>query len=822
MADMFLNFKDFQHHSSDKDSTTLQHKKLGHKIVLAHKALSGKNRKAVMDFAKMADGGMAPIPDQGGQAAISDQKRQLHDVGTAASGSSGPDKPATGIGDALSKLASPWAQGGQVKPEGQTLNYKDLMQRKKQMNNEEANKHVMPKRLAEGGMANEDSEQDRVNNVNLNAKEPGYTKMAIGGPVDTYAQGLPCLNPHCRSHGKPHPNCRCFGPGGPAAENHAEGGEVGQGIKYCAYGFPHHADCEYAKGGQVSQQGDAVREAEKHQQAGNSGAAQQQMVEAKDEARGRAEEERFIKPKMQKLANGGSAGADIGSDVGGIPEVEESQATQPSEAQPMPQETPYQPYNTPQPEQAPGAMQTVSPDNSMAQADKSIGQHEDDEDQKNSYDLANGHIKPKTYQDLYNSKSTPGKIATLFGMLAGGIGSGLTHQPSAIMQMMDNTLQRDFEARKESKKNQINLWDLNYKHAQEQAATHNLDTNSAYVQEQSKDIADTRYQLQQGRAEYQNMIDRANSYPPGLKRDAALQAAAIAGQAVNQRAMTIKSQLDAKVRLQNRGQGLPDNTSILNPHPSMIKPSAPGQKGAQSAQGNAQGRLAPDDPKWGDNDTRASGDKENGQEKPTSWVENAIYGKKWDDQSGKPTTPTPPVPKSNAPPLITPNMDEYKRQAFLMNQKDEKGRPINPDIMTEDEKGRIADGLDNVSKYNMAIKEVHKQFPELWKNAGSANDAIQWLGSQHLWGTKAPDVSNWNDQSRRYWQAASAIKKAVGQSVKGGPSEALYQAIEQQLPHNKSTSPDYRRGLDNIGSTLRSGLDLPLLQGRHMIGNVPD
>ncbi len=52
-----------------------------------------------------------------------------------------------------------------------------------------------------------------------------------------YDNHLPCLNPKCKSHGKPHPNCRCYGSGGMAA-----GGEVGG---FCSAENEHSSDCEY-------------------------------------------------------------------------------------------------------------------------------------------------------------------------------------------------------------------------------------------------------------------------------------------------------------------------------------------------------------------------------------------------------------------------------------------------------------------------------------------------------------------------------------------------------------------------------------------------
>lgn len=53
----------------------------------------------------------------------------------------------------------------------------------------------------------------------------------------------PCLNPNCKSHGAPHPNCKCYG-------GMSDGGEVEY---YCAKGMPHEPNCEYfAEGGDIN------------------------------------------------------------------------------------------------------------------------------------------------------------------------------------------------------------------------------------------------------------------------------------------------------------------------------------------------------------------------------------------------------------------------------------------------------------------------------------------------------------------------------------------------------------------------------------------
>lgn len=63
-----------------------------------------------------------------------------------------------------------------------------------------------------------------------------------------YDRSLPCQNPSCKSHGKPHPNCQCYG-GVAGPEKMADGGEVGG---YCSANRVHHKLCKYyAAGGSV-------------------------------------------------------------------------------------------------------------------------------------------------------------------------------------------------------------------------------------------------------------------------------------------------------------------------------------------------------------------------------------------------------------------------------------------------------------------------------------------------------------------------------------------------------------------------------------------
>jgi hypothetical protein len=61
-----------------------------------------------------------------------------------------------------------------------------------------------------------------------------------------YDAGLPCKNPNCKSHGVPHPNCKCYSQG----SMYAKGGFVSA----CAGNMKHETGCEYyADGGEVSE-----------------------------------------------------------------------------------------------------------------------------------------------------------------------------------------------------------------------------------------------------------------------------------------------------------------------------------------------------------------------------------------------------------------------------------------------------------------------------------------------------------------------------------------------------------------------------------------
>ena len=111
-------------------------------------------------------------------------------------------------------------------------------------------------------------------------------------------------------------------------------------------------------------------------------------------------------------------------------------------------------------------------------------------------DLANQHVKPETYQDLYGKKDTLGKIGTLFGLMVSGAGAGLSGQPNAVQAMMQKEIDNDFEAQKASKINAHNFLTL--------AAQKNL--NNAQIDRWVKEgvLTDAQAQLAKADANVKN------------------------------------------------------------------------------------------------------------------------------------------------------------------------------------------------------------------------------------------------------------------------------------------------------------------------------
>ncbi len=125
------------------------------------------------------------------------------------------------------------------------------------------------------------------------------------------------------------------------------------------------------------------------------------------------------------------------------------------------------------------------------------------EDAAWAQDLANQHITPETYQSLYDSKDTLGKIGTLFGMLVSGAGSGLAHQQNAVLSSMSQQIQNDLDAQKTSKANAQNFINLNQQHQTQLAQQGLIGAQAANTATQARINADALAHTQANRAAFQ-------------------------------------------------------------------------------------------------------------------------------------------------------------------------------------------------------------------------------------------------------------------------------------------------------------------------------
>lgn len=171
------------------------------------------------------------------------------------------------------------------------------------------------------------------------------------------------------------------------------------------------------------------------------------------------------------------------------------------------------------------------------------------DDQEWAHDLANQHITPETYSDLFAKKSTLGKIGTIFGLLASGIGSGLTHQPNALLGMMNNEIQNDLEAQKQSKGNAQNYLRLGQQHEEIKARNANL----------NQDTATKAYALgnmRMNRAALQSMTSKVQALPVGSpQRQNAEAALALMSQSVNNENYAIGDRAASQEALMNYAGG---------------------------------------------------------------------------------------------------------------------------------------------------------------------------------------------------------------------------------------------------------------------------
>jgi hypothetical protein len=511
MSKIKLDLSKVKHVKSDDKSTTLQHKD-GHMITLLHKALSPENQKQLSALNKMADGGVLDSIRRSGWAGdaaketqkIDDAKANPRSTNIPNSGSAGPTQARPG-----------YTKGGGVGPRWDSYQgpkpadpseFIDKPTTDKTTPEQDKERH---KKQDE-----EDAAHRKANPAPAEPKEEGYTNYAEGGAANN--TGLPCRNPNCKSHGKPHPNCRCY-------SAMADGGEVSP---VCKTKSKHYPDCQYYAEGTPEVEEKSGR-GPRHEYIKPD---QEETEEHKNKSYDR--ELADAEPAMQQASSGsrGASGSwdpnqDDNANATAIDDGQTNEAMaskingpdtygHPNSAQPQPpQAAPQGPQEPPEQQEPPLSQpgtgeQSSNPVERFA-AVKGINEKQyHDEDQAWAQDLANGHVTPETYQSLFAKKDTLGKIGTLFGLLISGAGSGLAHQPNAVLQMMNQTIANDLEAQKSSKQNAVNYLRLSQQHEMQKASINSLNAQTALA-------GNTHAQIKANRSALQYLIENANALPKG-------------------------------------------------------------------------------------------------------------------------------------------------------------------------------------------------------------------------------------------------------------------------------------------------------------------
>ena len=196
------------------------------------------------------------------------------------------------------------------------------------------------------------------------------------------------------------------------------------------------------------------------------------------------------------------------------------------------------------------------------------------EDQAWAHDLANQHITPKTYQDLF-SKHADGsdrgplsKIGMIFGLLVGGAGSGLTHQPNALLGMMNKQIDNDLEAQKQSKSNAQNYLRLAQKNELQKYQQGLLGAQTASTKQIMDINANAFARMQMNRAALQHMVEETQKGSPEQQQQSQA-ALAMMAQSVNNENYNIADRASAQKALlayaSGNTQGGPNAPQTVSP-----------------------------------------------------------------------------------------------------------------------------------------------------------------------------------------------------------------------------------------------------------------
>lgn len=154
------------------------------------------------------------------------------------------------------------------------------------------------------------------------------------------------------------------------------------------------------------------------------------------------------------------------------------------------------------------------------------------EDVAFAHDLQNGHITPETYHSLFAKKDTLGKIGTIFGLMLSGAGSGLSHQPNALLGAMNQEINNDLQAQLNSKNNAQNFIKLNQAQQMQNAQIPLTEAQSKAMMAEANLKTFTTAQLQANQAALHNQAIMVQKMPEGPQKEQAKNALAMMGTAV--------------------------------------------------------------------------------------------------------------------------------------------------------------------------------------------------------------------------------------------------------------------------------------------------
>lgn len=186
---------------------------------------------------------------------------------------------------------------------------------------------------------------------------------------------------------------------------------------------------------------------------------------------------------------------------------------------------------------------------------------------------------------------------------------------------------------------------------------------------------------------------------------------------------------------------------------------------------------------------------------------------KWGDEKLKVGSSV--APKTNPPEQIKINYDRFKESQQL-------GTKGVPGEISPAEVGEANHAIDYVNTMNQVVREIHKQFPEMWKHGAHATPLTTGLDDAHAFGVTIPNPGAAFPGMKEYFTASSAIKKQLGNLIKGGLSPEVSELIQKQLVNTNDTPAQYRDKLQTIEGLLRQSAPVAVLKKYHLADGLPE